>query len=139
MTIAQSFVKYLEDQGYGTFGQDIFLYRVPNSLKTQTDLMWIIPSGGSPVSSNATGEKQKAYQMLVYYRSNSARQVDEALSLLENQLNCPSCVELEGFELVSIEATQFAADQDLDSENRMVGMIQVQLTVYKSCVDNNLS
>lgn len=139
MTISQVFIDYLESQGYGKFGQTLFLYRVPNSLKTQTDLMWVIPSGGSPVSTNVSGEKQKAYQMLIYYRSNSARQVDEALSLLEEQLNCPNCVELQGFELVSIEATQFAADQDLDSENRMVGMLQVQLTVYKSCVDNVLS
>lgn len=91
------------------------------------------------MSTNISGEKQKAYQMLIYYRSNSARQVDEALSLLEEQLNCPNCVELQGFELVNIEATQFAADQDLDSENRMVGMLQVQLTVYKSCADNELS
>ena len=133
MTISQSFINFLENEGYGTFGQDIFLYRVPNSIKTQIDLFWIIPSGGTPISKNKTGEIIKAYQFLVYYRSTSSRKIDEVLFNLEETLNCRNCVELDGFELVSMETTQFAADQDLDSENRMVGFLQVQLQVYKGC------
>lgn len=133
MTISRAFVKFLEDKGCGIFGQNIFLYRVPNSLKTQTELYWVIPSGGIKISTNKTGEAIKAYNFLIYFRSNEAKTVDETLSALEEMLNCSSCVELDGFELVSINATQFPADQDLDSENRMVGMIQVQLSVYKGC------
>lgn len=133
MTISRAFVKFLEDKGCGIFGQNIFLYRVPNSLKTQTELYWVIPSGGMKISTNKTGEAIKAYNFLVYFRSNEAKTVDETLSALEEMLNCSSCVELDGFELVSINTTQFPADQDLDSENRMVGMIQVQLSVYKGC------
>lgn len=133
MTISRAFVKFLEDKGCGIFGQNIFLYRVPNSLKTQTELYWVIPSGGMKISTNKTGEAIKAYNFLIYFRSNEAKTVDETLSALEEMLNCSSCVELDGFELVSINATQFPADQDLDSENRMVGMIQVQLSVYKGC------
>lgn len=133
MTISRAFVKFLEDKGCGIFGQNIFLYRVPNSLKTQTELYWVIPSGGMKISTNKTGEAIKAYNFLIYFRSNEAKTVDETLSALEEMLNCSSCVKLDGFELVSINATQFPADQDLDSENRMVGMIQVQLSVYKGC------
>lgn len=133
MTISRAFVKFLEDKGCGIFGQNIFLYRVPNSLKTQTELYWVIPSGGMKISTNKTGEAIKAYNFLIYFRSNEAKTVDETLSALEEMLNCSSCVELDGFELVSINTTQFPADQDLDSENRMVGMIQVQLQVYKGC------
>lgn len=137
MTISQSFVRMLEQKGYGVFGQNIFLYRVPNSLKTQTELFWIIPSGGQPVSTNPTGELVKAYQFLLYYRSNSAKKVDEVLSLVEEELNCSGCVQLDGFELVRMATTQFPADQDLDSENRMVGMLQVQLEIYKGCKTTN--
>lgn len=133
MTISRAFVKFLEDKGCGIFGQNIFLYRVPNSLKTQTELYWVIPSGGMKISTNKTGEAIKAYNFLIYFRSNEAKTVDETLSALEEMLNCSSCVKLDGFELVSINTTQFPADQDLDSENRMVGMIQVQLSVYKGC------
>lgn len=133
MTISESFVKLLEDKGYGVFGQNIFLYRVPNSLKTPTELFYIIPSGGSVVQRYASGAKNKMYQFLVYFRSNSAQRVDKVLSEMESELNCAGCIELEGYELVSLETSLFPADQDADSENRMVGMIQVQLEVYKAC------
>lgn len=133
MTIAKSFVKFLENKGYGIFGQNIFLYRVPNSLKTETELLWVIPSGGMPIRANQTGEMIKEYSFTIYFRSMSAEKVDKALNDLEQTLNCSSCVQLEGFELVSIRATQFPADQDLDSENRMVGMINCSISVYKGC------
>lgn len=136
MTLAQSFVKFLENKGYGVFGQNIYLYRVPNSRKTETEILWLIPMGGYPSSVNKTGEMIKAYQIQIYYRSNSARKVDEVLNDLESTLNCSQCVKLEGFELVTIRATQLPADQDLDSENRMVGTISCQLEVYKSCEES---
>lgn len=133
MTISESFIKLLENKGCGIFGQNIFLYRVPNSLKTPTELFYVIPSGGSIISNSPTGDKIKMYQFLIYYRSNSAQKVDKVLSTLEEELNCAGCVQLEGFELINLETSMFPADQDADSENRMVGMIQVQVQVYKNC------
>lgn len=133
MTVARAFVKFLEDKGFGVFGQNIYLYRVPNSFTTESEILWIIPSGGNTVDRNKTGEQIKAYQFLIYYRSISAEKVDKAMSALEEQLNCSQCVELEGYELVQLNVTQYPVDQDLDSENQMVGTIRVQLEIYKSC------
>lgn len=133
MTVFQSFIKFLETKGCGIFGQNIYAYRVPNSKKTATEIYWLIPSGGYPVRRTATGQTVKLYQILIYFRSNSAEKVDNTLNALEELLNCSGCVELEDFELVDIQATSFPTDQDLDSENRMVGMVQVQLQVYKGC------
>lgn len=133
MTISESFIKLLENKGCGVFGQNIFLYRVPNSLKTPTELFYVIPSGGSIINSSPTGEKIKRYQFLIYFRSNSAERVDKVLNSLEEDLNCAGCVQLENFELMDIQTSMFPADQDADSENRMVGMIQVQVQVYKKC------
>lgn len=133
MTVARAFVKFLETEGFGVFGQNIYLYRVPNSFKAESEVMWVIPSGGNIVGKNRTGEQIKAYQFLIYFRSVSAEKIDIALSAMEEQLNCSNCVKLEGYELVQVNTTQFPADQDLDAENRMVGMIRVQLEVYKSC------
>lgn len=136
MKITDSFIKFLQEQGFGVLGQNIFIYRVPNSLKTPTDLFWIIPSGGYIVQKNRTGESTRAYQFLVYYRSVSSRKVDTVLSTMADVLSCSNCVELEGFNLIDMSVTQFPTEQDLDAENRMVGMIQVQLQVHKSC-DNS--
>lgn len=133
MTISQSFVKLLENKGYGVFGQNIFLYRVPNSLKTPTELFYIIPSGGTPTGNYPDGTKRKLYQFLVYFRSNSAKRVDEVLSMMEEEMNCAGCATLEGYEVISLNTSQFPADQDADSENRMVGLLQIQLEVYKAC------
>lgn len=133
MTLTESFARFIENQGYGTLGQNIYLFRVPNSKKTETELLWLIPSGGTPVSRNRTGEIIKSYQVLIYFRSNSAQKVDVVLNDLEETLNCSQCVNLEGFELVDLRASQLPIDQDLDSENRMVGSINCQLQVYKSC------
>lgn len=133
MTLTESFARFIENQGYGTLGQNIYLWRVPNSKKTETELLWIIPSGGSPLSRNRTGEMIKSYQFLIYFRSNKAEKVDVVLNELETLLNCAGCVQLQGFELVDIRATQLPIDQDLDTENRMVGSINCQIQVYKSC------
>lgn len=133
MTIGQSFIKFLESQGCGVFGQDLFLIRVPNSLKTKTNIFWVTPSGGNPVQRNKTKELIKSYSFIIHFRSQSAREVDERLFALEKVLNCMSCVNLEEFNLVSIKATQFGADQDLDSEDRMIGTISVQIEVYENC------
>lgn len=133
MTISRAFVKFLETKGFGVFGQNIYLFRVPDSFKAESEVLWVIPSGGSIVGRNRTGEMIKAYQFLIYFRSISAEKVDVALSAIEEQLNCSGCVELEGYDLVQVNTTQFPADEDLDMENRMVGMLRVQLEVYKSC------
>lgn len=133
MTIGRAFVKFLEDKGYGVFGQNIYLFRVPNSFKADDEVLWVIPSGGNITGRNKTGEAIKAYQFLVYFRSVSAEKIDIALSDLEEVLNCSGCVNLEGYELVQVSTTQFPADQDLDAENRMVGLLRVQLEIYKKC------
>lgn len=133
MTMIQSFAKLLQNKGYGIPGQNIFLFRVPNSKKTETEVLWLIPTGGTPMNRNRTGELIKSYQVLIYFRSESARRVDTVLNELESMLNCAQCVSLEGFELVDIRATQLPTDQDLDTENRMVGSISCQLQIYKSC------
>ena len=133
MTLAYAFMRMLESKGYGILGQNLYLYRVPNSLKTETETLWVIPTGGIPSRVNKTGEMIKTYQMQIYYRSKSARKVDEALNDLENTLNCLKCIQLEGFELVGIRATQLPADRDTDSEDRMVGTVSCEIQVYKSC------
>lgn len=137
MTISESLVKLLENKGFGVFGQNIFLYRVPNSLKTATELFWIIPSGGTVTRAYPNGDKNKLYQFLIYFRSNKAQRVDKVLNEMEEFFNCAGCVKLEGFELVNISTSSFPADQDLDSENRMVGLLQVQVEVYGTCEKEN--
>lgn len=131
MTVAQSFIKWLEDQDVATFGQDLYLRRVPDSKSTPDALYWIVPNGGFPLGKNKTGEIIKQYSFLINYRSTSVRDVEEKLFALEELLNCQNCVELEGFEVLEIEVDAYPSDGDIDEEDRETGLLQVNIKTYK--------
>ena len=132
MTIAESFIQFLEDQGIATFGQDLYLRKVPNSYNTTKDVYWVIPSGGQPLSKLKTGEILKQYSFLIYFRSMKVKIVEEKTFELEELLNCSGCVSLEGFDVVSIDVNRYASDEDIDLEDREVGLVQVNINTYKN-------
>jgi hypothetical protein len=128
-TVSEAFVAWLVGKGIGTFGTDLFLSQVPDDAPDEA--YWVITAGGSPISKNRTGEKIKQYFISTYYRSTKGQDVEKNLFRLEELLNCASCVNLEGFEIVEIEATQFPSDVDLDNEERRVGFLQANIKIYK--------
>lgn len=133
MTLSKSFALYLQGLGIATLGQDLIIGRAPSSKEVADDLWWILSNGGGPLSKNQTGEMRKQYSILVYRRGKNYREIDEQLSQLEEDLNCDRCTQLEGFDTIDIEATAFPTDDDLDSEDRKVGLLQVTVTTYKEC------
>ncbi len=128
-TVSEAFVEYLEGQNYGTFGTDLFISQVPSNAPDST--LWVITSGGSPIQRLATGEMLKQYFISVFYRSNSAQDVEKKMFALEELLNCTQCVELTGFEVQDITAQNFGSDEDIDNEERRVGMLQANIKIYK--------
>lgn len=131
MTVTQSFIQWLETQGVATFGQDLYLRRVPDSKQTPSSLYWIIPSGGFALGRNRTGEMIKQYSYLINYRAKKAREVEDKLFELEEMLNCQSCIVLEGYQVLDVEVTSFADDSDMDEEGRETGLLQVNIKIYK--------
>lgn len=128
-TVSESFIKWLEDEGIGTFGTDIYLSQVPE--KAPNTCYWVLTSGGIPISKNKTGERVKQYFTSVYYRSTRAKDVERKLFALEELVNSPNCLQLEGFEVIEFEASQFPQDDDLDNEQLRVGTLQVNIQIYK--------
>jgi hypothetical protein len=133
MNIAQAFATYLEGLGIATLGQDLIIGRAPNSNEVSDNLWWILANGGSPIKKNDTGESMKRYMVSVYYRNTNYKVIEDALFNLENSINCDGCSQLSGFDTIDLEATTFPIDQDLDSEDRMVGLLQATITTYKEC------
>jgi len=133
MTVAASFATYLQSLGIGTLGQDLWIGEAPSSNEVPDKLWWIVPSGGAPVRKNKTGELTKAYIFQVYSRNRNYRELEQAMFQLEEDLNCDGCTQLDGFDTVDIEATTFPIDNDLDGEDRKVGLLQATLTIYKEC------
>lgn len=128
MNIARSFVTYLESLSYGSAGVDIFIGTVPQNAPDTA--MWVLTSGGSSIIKARTGEKIKNYIVNVYYRSKDQELVYETLQELEEAINGDKCSVLTDYETVEMEATSFPTDQDLDVEDRTVGLLQVTITVY---------
>lgn len=135
MTITRAFVKYMEDVlNVGVLNTDIFIGGVPADLKDKAPdaCWWIYANGGTPVSKNSTGEKQKTYILNVYFRDTDAQNVDETMQAFEIAVNGKNCSQLESFDTIEIEAMGFQSDLDLDNQERTVGMVQVTVRVYQS-------
>lgn len=128
MTIRKAFIHWMESQSLGTFGVDIFAGQAP--LKTPDRCFWVMSAGGGSILKASTGEMMKNYTLSVYYRNTDAEDVDEVMQGLEELLNSKLCKELPPYNSVEFEATVFPADQDLDNEERTIGLLQVTLTIY---------
>jgi hypothetical protein len=109
-------------------GTDVFIGGVPQSAPSTA--WWIVSSGGAPNTKNNTAELQKDYSLNVYYRSIDMKSVYDKMSDLEIELNKPNCIALSGYVIIEVEAKTFPVDQDLDSEERTIGLIQVNIRTY---------
>lgn len=128
-TVSEAYIKFLEEKGIATFGSTIYLSQVP--LDASDEVYWVISSGGSPILKLKTGEIVKQYFISTYYRSGSSQDLERKMFQLEELLNCRDCVQLEGFEVYEVEATQFPSDIDLDNEERRIGFLQANIKIYK--------
>lgn len=134
MTLIESFATYLQSITGSVLGQDLFIGNAPSSNKVPDSIWWIIDNGGSPIKKNSTGESMKRYQVQVFYRDRDYEVVKNKLFALEEELNCDGCTQLQDYITVDIEALTFPIDNDLDVEDRKVGLLQVNLTTYKECI-----
>lgn len=130
MNISKAFTDYMVDNGYGTFGDDLFIGGVP--LEAPDTCWWVLSAGGASEPRNSTGERLKSYIVSVFYRNTSTEGVYEQLQALEELINGAECIEFDDYTLIDMEAITFATDQDLDSEERTIGLMQVSLMVYQS-------
>jgi len=129
-TVGEAFVKFLEDKNIGTFGEDLFLGELPEEAP---DNAWlVVVGGGNPEVVTLDGSMIKLYTLNIYHRALAGKEVERQLFSLEEDLNCPSCVNLEGFETIYSRATNFAQDTDLENENRRIGLLQAQIRLFKN-------
>jgi hypothetical protein len=135
MNLATAFVDYLETLSLGTFGDNIFIGLAPSSNLVPDAIFWIVASGGT-ATRNASGGTMSEYTVDIYYRDTSYETVYDTLNDLQENLNCDSCVELDGFDTIDISAFSYPIDQDLDNEDRKVGLLQATVRAYADCIIN---
>ena len=128
-TVGEAFVKYLESLGIATFGENLFMGELP--LEAPDNSWLVVVSGGNPDLVTADGSMIKLYTFNIYHRSLAGKEIERELFSLEEKLNCATCINLEGFEIIYSRATNFAQDIDLENENRRIGLLQAQIRLFK--------
>ena len=130
MNIAKAFVEYMVDLSMGTFGTDIFIGNI--AIDAPNKAWWVLSNGGASLTKNSTGERIKNYTLSVYYRNTDAEDVYESMQEFEEEINSKGCVQLDTYDTIEMEASIFPTDQDLDNEDRVVGLINVRISVYQN-------
>lgn len=126
-TVTKSFKDWMVDSGYGVFGENIFI----NQFNTEPDRAFrILTSGGAPTQFMYTGGAIKQYTIDLTMRSNFAEDIEDTLFMMETEINKQKCLRLEGFEIISVQVTQFPVDSDIDSEDRFVGQLSITVELY---------
>ena len=128
-TVGEAFIKYFEEEGIGTFGTDLYLGKLP--LEAPDEAWLVVVSGGSPELQLIDGGMIKLYTFNIYRRSLAGKEIERELFSLEDKLNCNTCINMSGFEVIYTQATQFAQDIDLENENRRIGLLQAQIRLFR--------
>jgi hypothetical protein len=131
MNVASAIASYLQDNNIATSGQDLFIGQAPSSDKVPDSIYWIQASGGDTERLAQTGERIKSYLVEIRYRNRNYQTVYDNLQTLEELLNGNTCIQIDGYETIQIQATTFPIDDDLDSEDRKVGMLAATILTYK--------
>lgn len=133
MNPVDSLVSYLITLTGATLGQTFFIGNAPSSNRVADSIWWIVENGGTVEQKNITGEQTKSYSYNLYYRSRNYEDVKNSLYALEQDLNCDECTQLSGFDTVEMQASTFAIDNDLDGEDRKLGLLQISILIYEEC------
>lgn len=128
-TVGEAFVKFLQDKVGAIFGENLFMGELP--LEAPDESWLVVVSGGNPDKVTLDGGMIKLYTFNIFRRSLAGKEIERQLFSLEEALNCPTCVNLEGFETIYSRAIQFAQDVDLENENRRIGLLQAQIRLFK--------
>lgn len=131
MTVSRAFANYLQSIGVGTLGTNLFLSRWPSSNKIADPSFLIKEAPGQLVKRTIQGQAINRYLIELYMRAYGGGTVDETLQSLRGQLTT-SAVTLESYTLYSNPETNGPwADQDLDDEERTVGLLQIKFVILE--------
>ncbi len=129
-TIAQSLIKFLEDENIAVFGTNLYYGKVPDSKKVPEEIYWIEPLVTSTRKHNVTGEDTLRCPYLIYFRSTSVQSVDEHIFELTRLFVSSHCSNLEGFKTIDIALRTGQQSLFFDNEGRAIGSVIATVTVY---------
>lgn len=131
MNLVESFAKWLSQEAELTLGQELFKSRAPSGINAQDGIYWLVGSGGDPETKNINSGYLQTQRIDLFSRDQDPQIVYDNLESLQNLILSAGCMELCDFEVISVSIAGPFVDQDLDNEERQVGLIQISITTYK--------
>lgn len=131
MNIVEAFADWLTDHQLidATLGQNLFISKLsPKAPDTSWRLRLESPGQGRRT---VTGELQQPVTISVYLRSKSSKTVYDSLQLLNAEVNSAETLNLNGFTVSGVSTSGPFIDQDIDDNERDLGLLQVTLNTYK--------
>lgn len=129
MNIVEAFVDYLENKNYGVMGDNLFIGGTP--LDAPDDCIWITSGGGLNDIRNITGERRKIYNLSLYVRGSDAKAVYDLMQEIELDINDEFCIEMQDYFNLEVSVLNYPTDNDIDNGERTVGLMAVELIVYR--------
>lgn len=133
MTPLDSFIKWMEDTFSLTFAQDLYTGEAPSSLDNENPVTWVVMNGGGNEMKFLTGETHEIWGFDIRHRNVSFEDAQSFAHELVRKLNCSSCVEFDGYDIIELVANSTPVDNDRDSEDRKVVLIQASAVINKNC------
>lgn len=133
-TVNNEIIRFLETNGCGTFGIDLFFGRVPEKNAkgepTPTDCWWVIPMSTSVSRHNVTGEDTLRFPYTVFYRSRQIKKLDRELANLTIAILDSHCHNLNGYKTMDIELVATNQNYGEDQEERAYASLGFTATLY---------
>lgn len=133
MNIVRSFAEYLQGVNVAILGNDLFISRAPSSSNVPDRIFWLKAAGGPPVQRSVNGGSRQSRVIELYHRDVKAEGVYETMQEIADDITCAGCVTLSGYDVIEVQTSGPWTDQDLDNEERQVGLLQITITTHKEC------
>lgn len=113
-----------------TGGKDSFQNHLPSTNQLgDKPVMWLVENPAYVTRQFASHSKLKEYSFLLNYRDIKAQDVSKKILEMEQVINHTECFHLPDYEVISITAESFGADEDPDAQKFTRGNIALLLVV----------
>lgn len=129
-----SFMDWLENSQSLTLGQDLYAGEAPSTNDNPADsITWVVMSGGTDNLTLITGEKHQIFGFDVYHRNVRFSDAQAFAYKLVTDVSCSGCLQLDDFNTIEVSAASTPVDNDRDSEDRKVVLIQITAVLESKC------
>lgn len=129
-TVNLDIINFLQYIGCGTFGENLFFGRVPNSNKVQNRLWWVMPTNTNLTKHNVSGEDSLEYIYELNFRSTSMQDVDEEIFRITKEILGSRCYELTNYKTIEVRLESSRHGVSVDGEGRATGCVCFSAKVY---------